>query len=283
MSDIPMATLNNGFAIPQIGFGIWTLDGRSPTVLRAALDAGYRSFDTAAVTGTEAPVGSAMRESGIRREELFVTTKLWNRDQGYDSALRAFDTSLSNLGLEYVDLYVVHWPVPFHDTYVDSWRALERIHAEGRAKAIGVSNFEIEHLQRLLDETSVVPAVNMLELNPLLPQQGLRAFHARHGITTWAWNTLGQGRGLLEDAVLQRLAHKHGRSAAQVLLRWHVQQGNLIAPKSLSPARMKENLDIYDFELDADDIAAIAALETGVRTGPHPNEFHALTYEPAAN
>ncbi|MCF1592543.1 aldo/keto reductase [Streptomyces muensis] len=278
MNETPMAALNNGFAVPQIGFGIWSMDMQTPTVLRAALEAGYRSFDTAAVHGTETAVGTAMAESGIPRDELFVTTKIWNSEQGYDSALRAFDASLSKLGLEYVDLYVIHWPLPSRDAYVDTWRAFEKILADGRVKAIGVSNFEANHLRRLLDETSVVPAVNLIELNPVLPRSDLRAFHAQHGITTWAWNALGQGRGLLDAPVFKHLARKYDKSAAQVLLRWHVQQGNLVAPKSVTPARMRENLDVYDFELDTDDIAMIATLETGVRTGPHPDEFDVVTW-----
>ncbi|WP_030983944.1 aldo/keto reductase [Streptomyces sp. NRRL S-1813] len=274
MSKVPSITLNNGVAMPQLGFGVWQVeDDQASTAVGRALDAGYRSIDTAAIYGNEEGTGKALAASGIRRDELFVTTKLWNAEQGYDSTLRAFDTSLTKLGLEYVDLYLIHWPLPSKDLYVETYKAFEKIHAEGRAKAIGVSNFLPEHLERLLGETSVVPAVNQIELHPQLQQAESRAFHARHNIVTEAWSPLGQGKGLLEDATIAALATKHGKTPAQVVLRWHLQLGNVVIPKSVTPSRIAENIDVFDFELDDDDLAALAGLDTGNRLGPDPATF----------
>ncbi|MFG2287250.1 aldo/keto reductase [Streptomyces sp. NPDC048595] len=274
MSKVPSITLNNGIAMPQLGFGVWQVpDDEAATTVGHALDAGYRSIDTAAVYGNEEGTGKALAASGLPRDELFVTTKLWNSEQGYDSTLRAFDTSLAKLGLEYVDLYLIHWPLPSRDAYVDTYKALEKIHADGRAKAIGVSNFQPVHLERLLGETSVVPAVNQIELHPQFQQADSRAVHARHGIATEAWSPLGQGRGLLEDPTIARLAAKHGRTPAQVVLRWHIQLGNVVIPKSVTPSRIAENIDVFDFALDDADLAALAGLETGSRLGPDPATF----------
>ncbi|MFE2374112.1 aldo/keto reductase [Streptomyces sp. NPDC059398] len=271
MSKVPFITLNNGARMPQLGFGVWQVaDDEATKAVGTALEAGYRSIDTAAIYGNEEGTGKALAASGIARDELFVTTKLWNAEQGYDSTLRAFDTSLSKLGLDYVDLYLIHWPVPSKDAYVDTYKAFEKIHADGRAKSIGVSNFLPEHLKRLLGETSVVPALNQIELHPQLQQAESRAFHADHGIHTEAWSPLGQGKGLLEVPTIVAIAQKHGRSAAQVVLRWHLQTGNVVIPKSVTPSRIRENIDVFGFELDADDLAAIAALDEGKRLGADP-------------
>ncbi|MEV6794376.1 aldo/keto reductase [Streptomyces sp. NPDC051320] len=271
MSKVPSITLNNGVEMPQLGFGVWQIaDDEATKAVGTALEAGYRSIDTAAVYGNEEGTGRAIAGSGIARDDLFVTTKLWNTEQGYDSTLRAFDTSLGKLGLDYVDLYLIHWPVPAKDAYLDTYRAFEKIYADGRARAIGVSNFLPEHLRRLLDETSVVPAVNQIELHPHLQQAESRAYHAEHGIRTEAWSPLGQGKGLLEVPTLVAIARKHGRTPAQTVLRWHLQTGNIVIPKSATPSRIKENFDVLGFELDADDLAAIAALNEGKRLGSDP-------------
>ncbi|USA05079.1 aldo/keto reductase [Streptomyces lydicamycinicus] len=260
--------------MPQLGYGVWQVeDDQAFTAVGQALDAGYRSIDTAMIYGNEEGTGKALAASGIARDELFVTTKLWNADQGHDATLRAFDTSLAKLGLEYVDLYLIHWPLPSRDTYIETYRALEKIYADGRAKAIGVSNFLPEHLERLLGETSVVPAVNQIELHPLFPQAASRAFHARHNIVTEAWSPIGQGKGLLENPTLVELAAKHGKTPAQIVLRWHVQLGNVAIPKSVTPSRIAENIDIFDFELDDTDLTALAGLDSGTRLGPDPATF----------
>ncbi|WUB15078.1 aldo/keto reductase [Streptomyces platensis] len=260
--------------MPQLGYGVWQVeDEQAATAVGQALDAGYRSIDTAMIYGNEEGTGRALAASGVARDELFVTTKLWNADQGHDATLRAFDTSLAKLGLEYVDLYLIHWPLPARDTYIETYQALEEIYADGRAKAIGVSNFLPEHLERLMGETSIVPAVNQIELHPQFPQAASRAFHARHNIVTEAWSPIGQGRGLLEDPTLVELAAKHGKSPAQVVLRWHVQLGNVAIPKSVTPSRIAENIDIFDFELDDADLTALAGLDTGTRLGPDPAAF----------
>ncbi|GGZ16208.1 aldo/keto reductase [Streptomyces nitrosporeus] len=275
MSQVPSITLNNGLEMPQLGFGVWQVpDDEAATAVAAAIEAGYRSIDTAAIYGNESGTGKAVAASGVAREELFLTTKVWNTDQGYDSTLRAFDASLEKLGTDYVDLYLIHWPVPAKDAYVDTYKALERILADGRAKAIGVSNFGDGHLERLLGETSVVPAVNQIELHPQFQQAGARAFHAEHGIVTEAWSPLGSGKGLLEVPTVLAVARKHGRSPAQAVLRWHVQTGHVVIPKSVTPSRIAENIDVFGFELDADDMAAFAALDEGRRLGPDPAEFN---------
>ncbi|MFD4763000.1 aldo/keto reductase [Streptomyces sp. NPDC058439] len=275
MSKVPSITLNNGVEMPQLGFGVWQVpDDEAAKAVATAIESGYRSIDTAAIYKNEAGTGRAVAASGVAREELFVTTKLWNTDQGYDSTLRAFDSSLDKLGLEYVDLYLIHWPVPAKDAYLDTYKAFEKIYSEGRAKAIGVSNFLPEHLERLLGETSVVPVLNQIELHPQLQQAESRALHAKHGIATEAWSPLGQGKGLLEVPTVVAIARKHGRTPAQVVLRWHIQTGNVVIPKSVTPSRIVENLDVFGFELDADDLAAFAALDEGKRLGPNPGEFN---------
>ncbi|MEU1537168.1 aldo/keto reductase [Actinacidiphila glaucinigra] len=270
----PDITLNNGVTMPQLGFGVFQVpDADTAAAVTAALENGYRSIDTAAIYGNEAGVGQALAASGIARDELFVTTKLWNGDQGYDSTLAAFDASLAKLGLDHVDLYLIHWPTPARDTYLDTWRAFEKIHAEGRARAIGVSNFQPAHLQRIIDNSDVVPAVNQVELHPQLQQAELRAFHARHGIATEAWSPLAQG-AVLSDPVVTGIADRLGRTPAQVILRWHLQLGNVVIPKSVTPERIRQNIDVFDFALSDADIAAITALGSGTRIGPDPDTFN---------
>ncbi|HEU5160358.1 MAG TPA: aldo/keto reductase [Streptosporangiaceae bacterium] len=274
MSNLPHVMLNNDVSMPQLGFGVFQVpDAETEPAVAVALEAGYRSIDTARIYGNEEGTGRALKASGLPREELFVTTKLWNADHGYDSTLRACEASLARLGLDYLDLYLIHWPVPSQDRYLDTWRAFERLYAEGRVRAIGTSNFLPEHLTRVMDAFEVVPAVNQIELHPYLAQAELRAFDAEHGIATEAWSPIGQGKGLLDDPALAPIAAKHGKTPAQVVIRWHLQLGNVVIPKSVTPARIVENIDVFDFELDADDLAAIAALDCGKRYGPDPATF----------
>ncbi|MFD7433790.1 aldo/keto reductase [Streptomyces sp. NPDC059861] len=273
-SKVPPIILNNGVEMPQLGFGVWQVpDDEAERAVATALEAGYRSIDTAAIYGNEEGTGKAIGASGLPREELFVTTKLWNGDQGYDSTLRAFDVSLDKLGLDYVDLYLIHWPLPAKGLFVDTYKAFEKLHSDGRIKAIGVSNFLPEHLERLIGETSVVPAVNQIELHPHLQQHAAREFHAEQGIATEAWSPLGSGRGLLEVPAIVAIAQKHNRTPAQVVLRWHLQLGNVVIPKSVTPSRIAENIDVFDFRLDTEDLAAISALNEDRRLGPDPATF----------
>ncbi|HVW43783.1 MAG TPA: aldo/keto reductase [Amycolatopsis sp.] len=259
---VPTVRLNNDVRMPTLGLGVYKIpDGEVEQAIHTAIDAGYRSIDTAPLYRNERGVGAAVRSSGLPRSELFVTTKLANTDHGYDAALRAFDRSLGELGLGYVDLYLIHWPVPGKDHDVETWRALEKILADGRARAIGVSNFEVTHLERLFAETEVVPAVNQVELHPNRQQAALRAFNTDHGIVTESWSPLARGR-LLEHEVLTTIARKHGKTPAQVVLRWHIEMGLVAIPKSATPQRIRENIGIFDFELDAQDIAGIATLES---------------------
>jgi 2,5-diketo-D-gluconate reductase A len=276
MTQVPNITLNTGADMPQLGFGVFQVPAEEVVEpVLTAIEAGYRSIDTAAIYGNEEGVGKAIADSGVPRAELFITTKLWNAHQGYDSTLRAFDESLAKLGLDYVDLYLIHWPAAGQDAYIDTWKAFEKLHADGRAKAIGVSNFQIPHLRRVFEETDVVPAVNQIELHPNLQQGDLRSFHNEHGIVTEAWSPLGQGKGLLDDVTLGSLAEKYGKTPAQIVLRWHLQLGNVVIPKSVTPSRVRENTEVFDFELADDDMAVIATLETGQRIGPDPDSFGA--------
>jgi 2,5-diketo-D-gluconate reductase A len=265
MSTVATIALNDGRHIPQLGLGVWQIpNGRVADVVATAIEAGYRHIDTAALYRNEQGVGRAIANSEVAREELFVTTKVWNSDHGYDHTMHAFDASIRKLALDYVDLYLIHWPSPGQDRYLETWRALEKLRADGRARSIGVSNIQIPHLRRQLDETETVPAINQIELHPNLPQAGLRAFHAEHGIATEAYSPLAQGR-LLRDKVIAGLARKHGKSAAQVILRWHLQLGNVVIPKSVTPSRIRENIDLFDFELDEDDLRVVAGLDRNRR------------------
>jgi len=267
--------LNNGVTMPQLGLGVWQVpDAEATSVVTEALKAGYRSIDTAAAYGNEGGVGEAIAQSDVDRDDLFVTTKLWNTDQGYDATLRAFDESLRKLKLDVLDLYLIHWPTPARDLYVDTWKAFVELQKEGRVRAIGVSNFQPAHLRRLIDETGVVPAVNQVELHPYLRQSDLRVFHAEHGIETEAWSPLGQGGELLHDPVVAEIAARHHRSAAQVVLRWHLQLATIVIPKSVTPARIRENIAVFDFELSDEEVAALSTLDRGGRIGPNPDTFN---------
>ncbi|NBH02719.1 aldo/keto reductase [Amycolatopsis sp. SID8362] len=276
MTSVPVIELNNGVRMPQLGYGVFQVpDDETATAVKAALDAGYRSIDTAAVYGNEKGVGQAIAESGLSRDELFVTTKLWNSAQGYDSTLKAFDESMAKLGLEQLDLYLVHWPTPQRDKYLDTWKAFEKLYADGRVRAIGVSNFQPAHLERLTDAADVVPAVNQVELHPYLQQQEVREFDAKHGIATEAWSPLAKGGSLLGDPVVAELAVKHSRTPAQIVLRWHLQLGNVVIPKSVTPARIAENFDLFGFTLTEEEVESLTPLDRGERTGPDPDSFNA--------
>ena len=267
----PTLRLNDGRDIPQLGLGVYKVpDAEAARAVEIALDAGYRHVDTATLYNNERGVGDGVRASGVPRDEVFVTTKVWDDDHGFDKTRRAFDTSLELLGFDYVDLYLIHWPVPSKDLFVETWRALEAIKADGRALSIGVSNFAPHHIDRLRAETETVPAINQVELHPWLPQREVRDYDTNHGILTEAWSPLARGR-LIGDRVLDSIAAKHGRSAAQVVIRWHLQIGNVVIPKSVTASRIVENFEVFDFELDAADLAAIAELESGVRTGMEPD------------
>ena len=271
ITPAPYLSLDDGETIPQLGLGLYKVPAADAASLcLAAIEIGYRHLDTAAFYANEAEVGTAVREAPVPRDELFITSKVWKDDNGFDTALRAFDASMTRLGLESLDLYLIHWPVPSTDRYVDTWRALVRLQHEGRVQSIGVANFHAHHLERIIGETGVAPVVNQVELHPWLPQEELRAFDAAHGIRTEAWSPLARGR-LLGDPVLEPIAAKHGRSVAQVVLAWHVRQGTIVIPKASSPERIAENLDVFSFDLDDADVAAIATLESGVRTGRDPD------------
>src|SRR5262245_17225910 len=268
-------TLNNGVVMPQLGFGVWQVpDDEAQRSVATALEVGYRSIDTAKLYFNEEGVGRAVRDSGVARPDLFITTKLWNDEHDYDKALRAFDASLARLGMDYLDLYLIHWPVPRQDKYLEAWRALEKIYADGRARAIGVSNFTLEDLTRVMDSGEIVPAVNQIELHPRLTQEELRDFHAEHGILTEAWSPLGSGKGLLDDPTLARVAAHHGRSPAQVVIRWHLQLGNVVIPKSVTPSRIADNFEVFDFELSDDEVETISGLNVDGRTGPDPKQMN---------
>ena len=276
VTSVPVIELNNGVRMPQLGYGVFQVpDDETATAVKTALEAGYRSIDTATVYGNEKGVGQALAESGIARDELFITTKLWNSAQGYDSTLKAFDESMKKLGLEQLDLYLIHWPTPERDKYLDTWKAFEKLHADGRVRAIGVSNFQPAHLERLLDAADVAPAVNQIELHPYLQQQEVREFDAKHGIATEAWSPLAKGGSLLGDPVVADLAVKRGRTPAQIVLRWHLQLGNVVIPKSVTPSRIAENFDLFGFTLTEDELESLTPLDRGERTGPNPDTFNA--------
>jgi len=272
--SVPNLTLNNGIEIPQLGFGVFKVpSGQTKEVVLAALKTGYRHIDTARLYGNETEVGEAVRESGLDRDEVFVTTKVWNDDQGYDATMRAFDASMDRLGFDVLDLYLIHWPVPHQDLYTDTWRAMEKLYQDGRIRAIGVSNFNPDHLRRLVEETDVVPVLNQVELHPYLQQEAVRKTDESLDVRTEAWGPIARGGELLSDPVIVRLAAKHGKTPAQVVLRWHIELGNVVIPKSVTPSRIEENFDVFGFALDEEDMAAIAELERGQRTGPDPDEL----------
>jgi diketogulonate reductase-like aldo/keto reductase len=275
MPEQPTVTLNNGVVMPQLGFGVWQVpDDEATPAVATALATGYRSIDTAAMYRHESGVGKAIAASGIARDELFVTTKLNNDGHGREATLRAFEQSRKNLGLDYVDLYLIHWPLPAQERYVETWQAFETLLADGVVRAIGVSNFHAPHLQRVIDESGTVPAVNQIELHPYLTQQPLREFDTRHRIATEAWSPLASGGDVLADPVITSLAEKYGKTPAQVILAWHLQLGNVVIPKSVTPARIRENFAVFDVELDPDDVVAISGLDRDGRTGPNPETFN---------
>ncbi len=269
----PYVDLNDGNRMPQLGFGVFQVPAEetAETVGRA-LETGYRLIDTAAAYGNEEGVRDAVRASELDREEVFITTKLFNNDHGLDAARRAFEESLSKLGGNYIDLYLIHWPVPKRDRYVETWETLCALREEGRVRSIGVSNFQIEHLERIIQATGVVPAVNQIELHPRLQQAELRRFHSERGIITEAWSPLGKGE-LLDDPVIEEIAAAHDRTPAQVVLRWHLELGNVVIPKSVTPSRIEENFRVVDFKLSDADMRRLSELERGERTGPHPDTF----------
>ncbi|MBJ7384433.1 MAG: aldo/keto reductase [Mycolicibacterium sp.] len=273
-SSGPSVTLNDGNSIPAVGLGVWqTPADDTERAVSAALSAGYRHVDTAAAYGNEEGVGRAVAASGLQRDDVYVVTKLWNSEQGYDTTLRAFDASMTKLGLDRLDLYLIHWPMPEVNAFVDTFKAFAHLREQGRVTSIGVSNFEPEHLRTLVDATGIVPAVNQIELHPLLPQHELREVHAELGIATEAWSPLGQG-SLLSHATLADLAATHGKTPAQVLIRWHIQLGNIVIPKSVNPERIASNFDVFDFELSEQDMTSVASLEDGTRLGPDPRTFN---------
>ena len=262
----------DGALIPQLGLGVYKVaDAEAETLVAGAIETGYRHIDTAKLYLNETGVGEGMRASGVPRGELFVTTKLWDDDHGYEQTLAAFEQSRARLALDYIDLYLIHWPAPKQNLYVEAWRAMQKLRADGVVRSIGVANFHIHHLQRLMDETGVVPVLNQVELHPWLPQLEVRAFGAAHGILTQSWSPLARGR-VISDPVLAILAAKHRVTPAQIVIRWHVQQGIVVIPKSLSLARIRENADVFGFRLDESDMAEIASMASGERTGLDPDD-----------
>lgn len=275
--SVPNVELRTGSGttpIPQLGFGVFQVDdGDVTSPVQTALETGYRSIDTAKIYGNEDGVGRALAGSDVAREDIFLTTKVWNDDQGYDATMKAFELSAKKLGTD-PDMYLVHWPTPEHDTYVDTFKVLLKLRDEGRIKVAGVCNFNIEHLQRVNDELGEYPAINQIELHPLLAQQELRDFHALHDIATEAWSPIAQGGELLKDATIATMADTRGVSPAQIVLRWHIQLGNVVIPKSVTPSRIRDNFDLFGFELDANDMRTIGNLDRGERIGPDPAEFN---------
>ncbi|TQM63942.1 aldo/keto reductase [Humibacillus xanthopallidus] len=261
-----------GLAIPQLGFGVWEVpDAEVDAAAGRALEIGYRHIDTARIYGNEAGVGRVLAASDVPRDDIFVTTKVWNDD--HRDVAAAFDASMARLGIETLDLYLIHWPAPKQDAYVDAWKALLELQREGRVRSVGVCNFQVPHLQRLLDETGVLPSINQIELSPYLQQRELRAFHAEHGIVTEAWSPLAVRAGLLEDALVLDLAAAHGVTPAQLVLRWHIELGNVVLTRSVTPARIEENFGVGGFTLGGDALEALSALDRGTRTGPDPDTF----------
>ncbi|MEV8566238.1 aldo/keto reductase [Streptomyces sp. NPDC051322] len=276
MNAVPTVTLNNGVQIPQLGFGVYQIEpAATVSATLAALETGYRHIDTAEMYGNEMEVGQAVRASGLAREDVFVTSKLSNGCHARDDALKAFDRTLDDLRFDYLDLFLIHWPMPTVGDFVETWRALEEIYRSGRVKAIGVSNFQPDHLRRLLAETEVAPAVNQIEIHPYFPQDELRAFDAGHRIATEAWSPIARGK-VLDDPTLTDIARRLDRTTAQVTLRWHLQRNDIVFPKSVTRSRVEENFALFDFELTETDMAAITALGRDDRTGPDPDTFNYL-------
>ncbi len=277
MSTVPGITLNDGSTIPQLGFGVYQIKpGETVQAVGEALEIGYRHIDTAEMYGNEKEVGEAVRASGLDRGDVFVTSKLNNSFHDPDDARAAFETTLSELGFDYVDLFLIHWPLPtlYNGDYVSTWKVMEEFKSDGRARSIGVSNFQIEHLEKLAAETDTVPAVNQIEVHPYLTNDAVRGYGQEHGIVTEAWSPIAQG-GVLEDPTITQIAEKVGKTPAQVVLRWHIQRGDIVFPKSVTPSRMKENFELFDFELESSDVSGISALDRDEdgRTGPHPDTF----------
>src|SRR5690625_1692316 len=266
-------TLNNEVRIPQLGFGTYLIpDEEVADAVEHALKAHYRSIDTAQYYENETGVGEAIKKSGIPRNDLFITTKVWNSHHGYDNTLRAFETSLKNLKLDYIDLYLIHWPAPKKDMYIETYKAMEELYKDGKIRAIGVCNFQMEHLERLMKTCEIVPTVNQIECHPYLQQKELKDFCKQHNIYVQSWGPLFQGGELLTDNAIITLSKKHNKSPAQIILRWHVQENCIVIPKSVTPTRIKENIDIFDFELSKDDMELIAKLNRNERRGAHPND-----------
>jgi len=271
--QVPVVTLRPEVEIPQLGYGVFQVPPKeTEEVVARALQVGYRHIDTAAAYKNEGAVGQAIHASGIPREEIFVTTKCFNDDHGHDKAKKAFKASLERLELEHIDLYLIHWPVPSHDLYVETWQAFIELQAEGLVRAIGVSNFQPAHLERIVDETGVVPAINQVELHPYFQQVGLRHEHEQLGIVTEAWSPLGQGLEL-EDPTIVRIAEAHAKTPAQTIIRWHLQLGNVVIPKSVTPERIEQNFAVFDFELSDGEMEKIRELDAGKRIGPDPDTF----------
>jgi 2,5-diketo-D-gluconate reductase A len=272
---VPLGSASTeGLTIPQLGFGVWQVpEDEVEAAVTTALEVGYRHLDTARIYGNEEGVGRALTASGVPREDVFVTTKVWNDD--HRRVQQAFDESMERLGLETLDLYLIHWPAPGADAYVDAWTAMLELQRSGRVRSVGVFNFHVPHLQRLLDETGVLPSINQVELHPYLQQHELRAFHAEHGIVTEAWSPLASGKEVLDDETIKAIAAKHGVTPAQAIIRWHLELGNVVIPKSVTPSRIAENFDVFGFALDSEDVEAFATLDRGMRTGPNPDEFWA--------
>lgn len=266
-------TLNNGQQIPQLGLGVYKVNQDiAVQLVGTAIDLGYRRIDTAALYDNEQEVGAAIRKSSVPREEIYVTTKIWNNRQGYHESKEAIEESLDRLNIGYVDMMLIHWPAPKQNKFVETWRAFEEVLEGGKVRGIGVANFNIHHLEQLLEAANVVPALNQVELNPTFQQPELRAFNAKHGIATEAWAPLGRAK-ILDHPVLVEIASAHGKSAAQVVIRWHLQIGNLVIPKSSNPDRLAENLDVFDFSLSESDMQLIASMETGLRASNNPDDF----------
>ncbi len=277
MTTVPDLALNNGQTIPQLGFGVFQIEpDETAEAVSRALEIGYRHIDTAAAYRNEQGVGDGVRASGLDRSEVYLTSKLHNAAHRPDDARAAFDGTLAALGADYVDLFLIHWPLPtlYDGDFVSTWQTLEEFYRDGRARSIGVSNFQVAHLRRLAAETEVVPAVNQIEVHPYFANDEVRAYGAEHGIVTEAWSPIAQGR-VLDDPTITAIADRVGKSTAQVTLRWHIQRGDIVFPKSITPSRMKENFEIFDFELDDDDVTAVSALDKGEegRTGGHPDKF----------